>query len=459
MKNKFLLLPKTALHNSRIFIITLLLLLITSMAKNLQAEEFEMTEVALDAESRVTEQLREFLNSSKTLQDLREKYSDAEVYEDYGVSTVLVSDEHPKWAYYRVQAYEQALENAKSKYLQFLGQTAQTNKIFTLESNLGVDPAAALQVAEASEARFLRVVNKIGAVVEGSIDKSLVELGIDPEEFYKAPKKNRVVLFKNAFMKDTLKKSYGSIRGLMPVMTVEGEGEDGTYSVGVIVVRTPGSVAFANTIIQSRGQVACTSPKPGDFIKERVKNAYLPLQHGVREVVDDYGCPAIISFGQWSYKKKPANASLNSQYKSIAYKQARINADNNIIEFTSGQVNTEETSVIDSIFEDFEEADSSGFISEDQFISLNEKYLAVVKTSAKTKIVGMKDLYRWETKHPHNGTDLLGIVRIWSPVAEKSARGVKTLGRSTQDGFEEKVANTASKKKIIKPILKAQEEF
>ena len=118
-------------------------------------------------------------------------------------------------------------------YVRTLGTDILDTTLSSFETNLGFDPLERLNAERARQSRLARIAEKVGAVVEGSIDQSLRELDIDPSEFYGTPENERIVKLRNAIQQDALVRSFGAINGLIPIMTFEGDGGDGTYSVGV----------------------------------------------------------------------------------------------------------------------------------------------------------------------------------------------------------------------------------
>lgn len=411
-------------HNSVALCARHILIPLCLSLSGVSAEEVGGTGETARSGERIRQQIDSFLQTAPVIKGANDTYGKSHVYVGFAISSVNVSIADVRWSKFRNVAYTEALSQARAQCVQSLGLSIQDETIRSLEQNLGIDPMDANKPAEGA-GRIDRIVEKLGAVVEGSIDKSLVEIGVDPNEFKSAPKQTRVEKLKSGLIQSTIKRAFGSTVGLMPVMTFEGEGGDGTYSVGVVVLRTPGTVEFAKSIVDSRVPLPITQAPPNKSLRDRIKSSSLPLQHGIRETVDDEGRPALVAFGQWANSSSSTNPIIVAKYEEIAIDKARINADREIAQFLTSQTNAEESASIDSLLQDFDDIGSDGFVSSDDFAKLLDKSVKRSNTRATVHITGIEDLYTWSEKHPITGARLIGVIRVWTPTTEQSANNLK----------------------------------
>lgn len=433
------------------------------------AQELVILSEADDSYGRVENQIQKYLKKSRVIDSIRNKYGPERIYVGYAIEAVQTSVQDPEWPKHRVAAYRSALNEARLQYIQTVGLDIQTKSLGRLEQELGAPAPTAPDGEKASANKLGRILDKLGAVVEGNIDQTLQELDIDPDEFYSLPEKERRTRFKEAWVRTVTTKAIGSLEGLTPVQTFEGEGSDGSYSVGVVVIRTPATMRFVDMITQADGQVTPTDTPSASSIKEQVltNRETLPTRFGLRIAVDQAGQPVLIAYGQWSNTTNAANDHLAAKYKSLALKQARQNAHQEIAEFLAGRINVQNESVIETLYEDYVETDSTGFVTQNQFGRLIDRLEQETRIRSNVVVTGLTDLVKWSSQHSYSGHQIVGVVRTWSPTSEKAARKVKGLGQAEGSRDERRAATGGApadaneagegKEKSLAPILGGDE--
>lgn len=372
----------------------------------------------------VERKINNFLDSS-SMDTLRSRQEQGEAYIGYGISGVQVGVNDPSWGKHRVIAYERAFLNAQDRFLEYQTVSQSTELI----RSFSTEPTAGLPEFEEREgiddSALGRVLHKLGAALEGELDQKLEELDIDPHEFESAPVTQRKQLLKAGITKEAVKKSIGTLVGLVPIRTFEGHNTQGEHAVGVVVVYTPKLREVAKSISAGQGQTL-NEGQPGVTLSKLVKgnDASIHEDFGVRIVYDENGQPALLSFGQWSPSVKTEDPALNRQYSRIAQQQARNLADGYITLFLNSSAMYEESSTVGDMIEHYYEVDSSGFVAEKVAKEIRDEIRKQSRVRGKTLIVGLRDLYKWTKKHPTTGHTVTGVVRVWTPDSQRAARKV-----------------------------------
>ena len=390
----------------------------------------------------VEDAMEEYLNGPG--RKLKKKADRKDIWLGQGTAEVNVGPENPNWAKHRVLAYEKALINAENSYIKFQNQGIKAEKMrrFFSDANLNVPDFKDEDVA--NKGKFGCLVDKLLAVEEGKLDKSLHELGIDKEQFKKKFKAQKHQQLVDSINKSTMVESIGSLAGLIPVQTFEGQTSKGEHAIVVIVVASPKVRQLAHDILTRRGQFEPSSSKKREplydlFSKDK---KILIDQFGVRRIYDDEGYPCLVSFGQWSNSARTGNARVNRKFRAAAKKQAESQAKNAIAMFIAGNSMYSSNS---DIGESFEKAVNVHPDNYKEDITVNE-IMDVIKENAKSRakvdISGLSNIYSWTLKHPQYGHEIVGVIVAWSPRDEQTARNLRDWkpdrDRTTQKKTQQK---------------------
>jgi hypothetical protein len=372
----------------------------------------------------VEDAIEEYLNGPG--RKLKEKADRKEIWIGQGTAEVNVGPENPNWAKHRVIAYEKALIDAENSYIKFQSQgiKAEKTREFFADAKLNVPDFKDEDVT--NKGKFGRLIDKLLAVSEGKLDKSLDELGIDKEQYKKKSKAQKHQQLVDSINKSTMVESIGSLAGLIPVQTFEGQTSKGEHSIGIIVVASPKVRQLAHDILTRRGQFEPSSSKKRESLYDlfsKDKNTLID-QFGVRRIYDDEGYPCLVSFGQWGNSASTGNARMNRKFRAAAKKQAESQAKNAIAIFLTG------TSIYSSnsdIGESFEKAVNVHSDNYKEDITVNEIMDVIkenTKSRAKVDISGLSNIYSWTLKHPQYGHEIVGVIIAWSPRDEQAARNL-----------------------------------
>lgn len=378
-----------------------------------------------DIHQLVENQIENYLKS-QDISLLRNKEARGEIYLGYEIEEIPVGAENKDWAKHRVIAYERAFIEAQNRFISSQGIEIKNETVKWLYSNASGKVPEFKKTDLGIPQKYQQILSKIIAYGEGRLDQELEKLNISPSEFSIAPEVQRVTMLKDALEKTTFTKAIGEVAGLFPLKTFEGQNSKGNNSIGVVVIYSPKLKQFTYDILYSRGNIQPQNTTDKSLF-ERISNNKKTLYNdfGVRQVIDENGYPVLISFGQWANSTITRDDRLQRRYRKIAEKQARTIADNAIATFLAGTaVYNSESSVGNSIEQHFD-VDSTGYIEEVILKDIIDDLREKSRSQASANVVGLRDLYKWTIKHPIYGHEIVGVVRMWSPLSERGARNLK----------------------------------
>ncbi|MEA2039422.1 MAG: hypothetical protein U9N82_06275 [Thermodesulfobacteriota bacterium] len=369
--------------------------------------------------------LKEYLNDGRG-KAIRDKISKEGGWIGYSTAEVSVGPENPNWAKNRVFAYEKALIDIENQYLLTQNQTIKAGKLRAFFKNAS-DVVPDFQPKDMGDpGKVGKLIDKLLAVAEGKLDKTLDELGIDKEQFNRTPKAQRHTLLSESLSKSTIVESIGSLAGLIPIQTFEGFNSQKEHVVGVICIATPNTKQFAYDILHSRGQLQPYKKKGKDLYDLFSKDDNLLIdQFGIRKMKDEDGYPVLISFGQWANSKNTGDKRLMRRYRKAAKKQAASSAKNQIALFLAGNSIFQSNADIGEQFKESYNVHHDNYKEQDMVNSIMDGIRETSKSGAKVTMSGLVQLYSWTTKHPQYGHEIVGVVMKWSPKDEKQARKLR----------------------------------
>lgn len=355
---------------------------------------------------------------------LQERERRDEIHLFWGDGTVMVPPESPLWAKSRAAAYEIALGEAQNGYVTFRYQKVYAETVRSLFADANADIPAFEDKDVMSNTRVGRLVDKMLAVGEGKLDKKLSELGVDPKEFKAASKPQRHQRLKDSLRRVATTSAVGSLAGLIPAMTFEGQNSRGEHAIRVLVVESQEQRQFAADVLAGRGTRLPPGPKGVPLLDLVTKGGAdeLMKQFGVRQVYDERGDPCLIAYGQWANGMRTASDAVNSEFQSAALDQARASADTALNSFLAGSTVFSSTKEIAQTVENYLNVHRDGFAEEFSPVAVLDTVRKETKTRGEIQPVGLRDLYTWTAKHPAYGHEIVGVVRVWTPKSEQAAR-------------------------------------
>jgi hypothetical protein len=375
-----------------------------------------------DVQQLVEDQIDHYLKSPD-ISPLRER---GDIYLNYAIEEIPVGPENKSWAKHRVVAYERAFIEAQNRFISSQGIEIKEKTIKELYSNAsGNIPKFDKKDINIPE-KYRQTLSKIIAYAEGRLEQELEKLGINLSDFSSAQETQRTTMLRDALEKTTFTKAIGSLVGLVPLKTFEGQNSKRHHAIGVVVIYSPKIKQFTHDILHSRGNIQ-PKDKIGQPLFERISKNKDTLYNdfGVRQVVDEKGYPALISFGQWSNAAITRDDRLQRRYREIAQKQARSIADNAIATFLAGSAVYDSESTVGNSIEQHFDVDSTDYIEEVILKDIIDSLREESRNRAKVNVVGLRDLYKWTMKHPLYEHEIVGVVRVWGPQSEREARDLK----------------------------------
>jgi hypothetical protein len=274
-----------------------------------------------------------------------------------------------------------------------------------------------------------RIINKTLKAIEGSLDKKLVEQGVDSAKVKQLTIPQKKTLLINNISLPSFKSAANSVSGLVPVQTrlfteIDPMTKRAVVSLGIIAVISEKTTQFAADILRLNSTTNIKgTPRPLSF--------YLPQSAedrintiGLRYGYDEQGRPMLISFGQWSVFQKTDDAALSMTLQQSAERTAQINAETYIAFFAQTALSVSATQNIEAQQENalkqINKVDAStgeliessvspaGLVSE-----LLDIQLEKARAEAKIKLRGISP-YRGWTEVGADGLTRIGKIVIWS---------------------------------------------
>ena len=401
--------------------------------------------VMSDPEREVKDLIERFM-ASKTGRALNQRMARGELYVGYATDEVAVDPNHKQWGKFRSMAYEKALIKAENNYLAAQGLEITSEKVRSLFNDASGEVPDFDDSDLKSDSKFGQLLDKLVAFASGTLDKELEELGIDPAEYNSLPPAQKHVMLSDHIQKDTVKKAVGKLSGVVPYKTFEAKNEAGNHVIGVIIVASPKMRQFAHDVIHSGGDIAPNPDAAGVPIYDQVKanSADLFNRFGIRKLVDEEGYPVLISYGQWANGYRGNDGRKQRRQREMAEIQARSLADSQIAFFVAGKANYTDSSTIGALVEDSDTVDQENFHTQETVNRVIDTVRQDTKAKAKAKLTGLIDLYTWSQPHPlYADQELVGVVRVWSPVMDQAMNQVKDWKANKQKASKAAAANAA----------------
>lgn len=347
------------------------------------------------------------------------------------IAPVQVPSSNPDWIKARTIAVGDAYLQAQADYISAQMQTVMTSTVGGLTKGPDVPPEYREEPRSIGQGADL--IRKVLGAANGQLDGKLRELGIDPQKYVVAPEAQKTDLLRRSLKETVTKRAFGSVAGMMPVMTFEGNDGAKNYQVGVVAVASSLMVDFARQVLTARGMFAPDPTRAADTTRFYSNPEQLLHQFGVRRCFDEQGLPIIVSFSQWGTSYRGNDAAMAANYRDAARTQAVNQADGQIADFLKGSASFESTSTSG------QEIASVANVLPDSTAIDDTKTIAdavqqTIKRIATVQISGVRTLHSWTGKHPANGTPILGVIRMWSAASEQNMRSLMNAGRPHSSG-------------------------
>ncbi len=342
------------------------------------------------------------------------------------IAPVQLPASNPDWVKARTVAVADAYLQAQAEFITSQMQTNITNTVREFTKGPDVPPAYKQDPHTVGQAAD--VIRKVLATANGQLDGQLREMGIDPQKYESLPEAQKTDLLRIQFKQSVTRKAFGSVAGMTPVMTFEGNDGAKNYQVGVVAVASSLMVDFARQVQTARGLFAPEPTKASDTTRFYKNPEQLLHQFGVRRCFDEQGLPIIVSFAQWGSSYRGTDPAMVANFRDAARLAALSFADGQIADFLKGSASVESTTTTGQEIASVASALPDSTTVEDTK-AIRDSVKQSIKRVAAVQISGVRTLHSWTGRHPGSATPILGVIRIWSAASEQNMRAMMNAGK------------------------------
>ncbi len=371
----------------------------------------------------------------------------------YAQEPVSLPLSDPQFGNALINAYDKAMMDIYEQYaMDMYGRIfrEQLRKFFQDTSTNAAQIPLPKHVSDGFLAKMLAILNKELDVVDKQLDKKLEALGVDPNHYKKLSPKEKKDLFKDQFIKKTLRQASGNIAGIFTIQSAYAFDNKGDVVVGVIAVVSPKTKQIAKdikyhrrTLIKGRGR----------DIKTLIPNSPKELSKtlGTRLAYDLDGTPVIISYGMSSYI--PAKDHyINIRLKQNAIEQAISSADAQIAMLVNGFMSARAENKTGELINNYVERELK---PDSQTIEKTIKNIINItfkeaKAIASMRLQGISTVKKWRYRMP-TGQKIVGAVRVWRYSTLEAVKKFKERYRK-KNHTHQKTKATFEESRIVNDI-------
>lgn len=384
-----------------------------------EADTLDLVETKLDA----------YVGNIKA--SLQQQGKQHKVFVYSGTADLSIDQNDPNWSKKRERALEEAVFNARKKYLETLNADVDNSEISTMSRINGL-PNPTVEDFKTDD-KVNSYIDKVLAVLNGKLDKELQEMGIDPEQYNAAPPSVKRDLYKKSIVNQTERSSYGDLAGMIVVKVFEEVRDNGQGSIGVALVLSANKREQVRAMIESEGQVQPQKDKANPKFKGihamlSAQKETLYLKSGTQIVYDAEGYPMILAYGQSGVTYSSSSAkkrierdvskrfATNNAWASLA-RTYNLSGDFNETTSTQNQMSESEKFelIVDSVRQ------SSTGLTENLVEQIESR---TSMTSSLRNMTGVSQELEWRRKHPITGHEMVGTVLVWHPVMVTNAKNL-----------------------------------
>jgi len=334
----------------------------------------------------------------------------------YTQEPVALPDTDPQFGTALINAYDKAMLGIYEQYgMDMYGRvfTEEMRKFFQDSSTNAAQIELPQRVDSGFFAKLLSILDKQLEVADKELDKKLIELGVDPAELKKMTPKAKKDLFKDTFIKKTVKRASGDISGIFTVQSAYASDDKGNHVVGLIAVVSPKTKQIAKDIRYRRKSLI---KGKGRNISELIPSEPQALARtvGTRLAYDEKGRPTIISYGLSSYVPD-RDSYINVRLKQDAIGSAIASADAQIALLVNGFLTAKETKKRGETVNRYVERElkPDAETIERTIKNIIDTTYKEAKATASMNLQGVSTVKKWRYTLP-SGQKMVGAVRVWS---------------------------------------------
>ena len=290
-------------------------------------------------------------------------------------------------------AFAKAELRAKMEILKLAGEvvTSERNSTLIANSKSGEDPDAKTKAS---------ALEKAAAVVDKSLDKALIELGMSESEVSGMNGSDKQKAYNESFYSYVSSYVASMIKGVSVVKIVEGEVGSNDYEVAVCVKYSPENQSAASSLENLGANENTLNSSTVGKLKS-LPAEKLVSKLGAQFFKDENGNRFVVGFGQSPVRK---TQSRQSNFVSIARKKARLKAVENIKNLLAENIVGKEISENIEKITEYQNGEESIY-TEDNFSEL----IKSKRSSVKMNTLKIKD---WDGVHPVSNTRVIGTIVI-----------------------------------------------
>lgn len=370
----------------------------------------------------------------------------------FAQQTVMLKPTDPQFGDSVANAYDKAMMKLQEKYVMIRFGKTTVDKMKSFYSDRSTN-AKNIELPSPSAPGFLSklmlVLDKKLDVIGAKLDDELVALGEDRDSIMKMTPKMKKDIFRDKFVKNTIRKAQGSIAGLIPIQTSLASDKKGTYSIGVIAVASQKTIQIAKDISLQRKSIVSGKGREVSTLIPKSNEQFLGT-FGTRLAYDMDGSPMIISYGMASYLPDSGDDYINDELKSDARSTAIANADTQIAELINGQMNVKSQKKSGEEIKKYVEREvkaNSDTIEKTikNIIKITDK---TIKSNASAKLQGISTVKTWRftTAEKHK---YIGAVRVWR---YSTLKAVNDFNKPNRDRDSKKKKTYSSNIQASEPV-------
>ena len=355
----------------------------------------------------------------------------------------------PQYGDSLVNAFDKAMMKLQEKYLMIRFGKTTTDKIKFFYSDRSKN-AKNIELPPVEDpdylGKLLVIIEKGLDVKEKKLDQQLIELGGNPEELAKLTPTKKKDIFRDKFLKNTIRQASGSISGLFPIQTNVITDKSGRTVVGIVAIASPITIQVAKDISLQRKSVIHGKGRNIASLLPATNKEYIGTL-GVRLTYDQDGTPAIISYGISSYRPDTEGDYINDELKSEAKADAVSSADAQIAEIINGRMNAKNERKKGEEIRKYVEREMKP--SSDTVEKTIKNIIKITqneaKSSATARLQGISTVKTWRYT-AKTGQEFVGAVRVWK---YSTLQAVKSFNKPTST---HRSTSTNKQKKAFQPF-------
>lgn len=341
-----------------------------------------------------------------------------------GTYEVPIETSRRQWSKVRSASYGGAFVDAVANYASFMGEEILSE----IESDFSEDDIQAGHVKyednRALDSFAERMFAKGMALTEHQLTQKLAEVGMSDDEIQRLEPVQRVPTLVNTYMSEAITGALERTAGLIPVVTFEEIGKNGSSAIGVVTLVDERMMRLAEDILADE-PIPPDPSRAGRPIRDRVssyENEELVGEFGIRVWWDEQGYPTVVAFGQ-------AGATSSSRAAAI---KARNDARQHLANFINSSTNvlnkTKTKNIVERGYEVGRDGSKKRYDNEIMRDIVNQ----TIQIESGVTIDGVKAIKTWSAPHPIvENQELVGEVIVWSPRTQNISRAI--AGKEERD--------------------------